>query len=74
MIGANIMNVSKRATKIIGSTWLNQYHISLLSENKTPTIMSDDEDWITEDMDDYFLGTQVEEEFPVAWCTDLRSA
>ena len=25
--------------------------------------MSDDEDWITEDMDDYFLGTQVEEEY-----------
>ena len=23
--------------------------------------MSDDEDWITEDMDDYYLGTQVEE-------------
>lgn len=25
--------------------------------------MSDDEDWITEDMDDYYLGTQVEEEY-----------
>ena len=25
--------------------------------------MTDDEDWITEDMDDYYLGTQVEEEY-----------
>lgn len=25
--------------------------------------MSGDEDWITDDMDDYFLGTEIEEEY-----------